>query len=81
MSVPGLGLGSLNIMHATLDMWRSSFRSIPGEMDETDSLKFKRFNEDNVSLAPSTTESIIVEGRCVVSLMTVILSILFVLTQ
>ncbi|XP_071399428.1 rho guanine nucleotide exchange factor 18 isoform X1 [Centroberyx affinis] len=39
----------------------SSSGSLPGEMDETDALRFKRFNEDAVSLAPSTTESIIVE--------------------
>ncbi|KAM4629512.1 rho guanine nucleotide exchange factor 18-like isoform 2-T2 [Polymixia lowei] len=39
----------------------SSSGSIPGEMDETDALRLKRFNEDAVSLAPSTTESIIVE--------------------
>ncbi|KAM6962552.1 rho guanine nucleotide exchange factor 18 [Aplochiton taeniatus] len=39
----------------------SSSGSVSGEMDETDSLRFKRFNEDAVSLAPSTTESIIVE--------------------
>ncbi|XP_056133243.1 rho guanine nucleotide exchange factor 18 [Lampris incognitus] len=39
----------------------SSSGSLPGEMDETDALRFKRFNDDAVSLAPSTTESIIVE--------------------
>ncbi|XP_029906256.1 rho guanine nucleotide exchange factor 18 isoform X2 [Myripristis murdjan] len=39
----------------------SSSGSLPGEMDETDTLRFKRLNEDAVSLAPSTTESIIVE--------------------
>ncbi|CAB1332278.1 unnamed protein product, partial [Coregonus sp. 'balchen'] len=52
-----------NHMYATLDLWRSSFRSLPGDMDETDSLRFgiKRFNEDALSLAPSTTDSIIVE--------------------
>ncbi|CAB1323809.1 unnamed protein product [Coregonus sp. 'balchen'] len=35
----------------------------PGDMDELDSLRLgiKRFNEDAVSLAPSTTDSIIVE--------------------
>lgn len=32
-------------------------------MDETDSLRSKRCNEDTISLAPSTTESIIVEGE------------------
>ena len=32
-------------------------------MDETDALRSKRCNEDAVSLAPSTTESIIVEGE------------------
>ncbi|XP_071202544.1 rho guanine nucleotide exchange factor 18 isoform X1 [Salvelinus alpinus] len=37
--------------------------SLSGDMDEPDSLRFavKRFNEDAVSLAPSTTESIVVE--------------------
>lgn len=32
-------------------------------MDETDALRSKRCNDDAVSLAPSTTESIIVEGK------------------
>lgn len=32
-------------------------------MDETDALRFRRYNEDAVSLAPSTTESIVVEGK------------------
>lgn len=32
-------------------------------MDETDALRSKRCNEDAISLAPSTTESIIVEGE------------------
>lgn len=32
-------------------------------MDETDALRSKRCNDDAVSLAPSTTESIIVEGE------------------
>lgn len=41
----------------------SSHRSLPGEMDETDALRSKRCNDDAVSLAPSTTESIIVEGE------------------
>lgn len=50
-------------MYATLDLWLSSLRSLPGEMDETDALRSKRCNEDAVSLAPSTTESIIVEGE------------------
>ncbi|KAF0042118.1 hypothetical protein F2P81_005650 [Scophthalmus maximus] len=36
-------------------------RSLPGEMDETDALRSKRCNEDAISLAPSTTESILVE--------------------
>ncbi|KAG7230735.1 hypothetical protein INR49_019548 [Caranx melampygus] len=35
--------------------------SLPGEMDETDALRSKRCNEDAISLAPSTTEPIIVE--------------------
>ncbi|XP_076008957.1 rho guanine nucleotide exchange factor 18 [Genypterus blacodes] len=39
----------------------NSSGSLPGEMEETDALRSKRFNEDTVSLAPSTTESIIVE--------------------
>ncbi|XP_041862141.1 rho guanine nucleotide exchange factor 18-like isoform X2 [Melanotaenia boesemani] len=39
----------------------NSSGSIPGEMDETDALRSKRCNEDTISLAPSTTESIIVE--------------------
>lgn len=32
-------------------------------MDEPDALRSKRCNDDAVSLAPSTTESIIVEGE------------------
>uniref|UniRef100_A0A8D2ZTP7 Rho/rac guanine nucleotide exchange factor (GEF) 18b n=1 Tax=Scophthalmus maximus TaxID=52904 RepID=A0A8D2ZTP7_SCOMX len=48
-------------MYATLDLWLSSLRSLPGEMDETDALRSKRCNEDAISLAPSTTESILVE--------------------
>ena len=54
-------------MYVTLDLWRSSFRSLPGDMDEMDSLRFgiKRFNEYAVSLTPSTTCSIIVEGEWV----------------
>lgn len=32
-------------------------------MDETDALRSKRCNEDAISLAPSTTESLIVEGE------------------
>ncbi|XP_026160604.1 rho guanine nucleotide exchange factor 18 isoform X2 [Mastacembelus armatus] len=39
----------------------SSSGSLPGEMDETDALRSKRCNDDAISLAPSTTESIIVE--------------------
>ncbi|XP_061680506.1 rho guanine nucleotide exchange factor 18-like isoform X2 [Syngnathoides biaculeatus] len=39
----------------------SSSGSLPGEMDENDSLRFKRCNEDTISLVPSTTESIVVE--------------------
>nr|XP_046156089.1 rho guanine nucleotide exchange factor 18-like isoform X2 [Oncorhynchus gorbuscha] len=37
--------------------------SLSGDMDEPDSLRsgLKRFNEDTVSLAPSTTDSIVVE--------------------
>uniref|UniRef100_A0A8C6U4W8 Rho/rac guanine nucleotide exchange factor (GEF) 18b n=1 Tax=Neogobius melanostomus TaxID=47308 RepID=A0A8C6U4W8_9GOBI len=36
-------------------------RSLPGEMDETDALRSKRYNDDVISLAPSTADSIIVE--------------------
>lgn len=50
-------------MYATFDLWLSSLRSLPGEMDETDTPRSKRYNEDAISLAPSTTESIIVEGE------------------
>lgn len=50
-------------MYATLDLWLSSLRSLPGEMDETDALRSKRCNEDAISLAPSTTETIFVEGE------------------
>lgn len=32
-------------------------------MDETDALRLKRCNEDAVSLAPSTIESVIAEGE------------------
>ncbi|CAN9500408.1 unnamed protein product [Ophioblennius macclurei] len=39
----------------------SSSGSLPGEMDETDALRFKRCNEDAISLVPSTAEPIIVE--------------------
>ncbi|XP_068175203.1 rho guanine nucleotide exchange factor 18 isoform X2 [Antennarius striatus] len=39
----------------------NSSGSLPGEMDETDGLRSKRCNEDAISLAPSTTEPIIVE--------------------
>ncbi|XP_068447495.1 rho guanine nucleotide exchange factor 18-like isoform X2 [Clinocottus analis] len=39
----------------------NSSGSLPGDMDETDALRSKRCNEDAISLAPSTTESIIVE--------------------
>uniref|UniRef100_A0A4W6FLY6 Rho/Rac guanine nucleotide exchange factor 18 n=1 Tax=Lates calcarifer TaxID=8187 RepID=A0A4W6FLY6_LATCA len=39
----------------------NSSGSLPGEMDETDAFRSKRCNEDAISLAPSTTESIIVE--------------------
>ncbi|XP_020780469.2 rho guanine nucleotide exchange factor 18 isoform X2 [Boleophthalmus pectinirostris] len=39
----------------------SSSGSLPGDMDEMDSLRSKRCNEDVISLAPSTVESIIVE--------------------
>ncbi|KAM7409860.1 hypothetical protein PAMA_001388 [Pampus argenteus] len=39
----------------------NSSGSLPGEMDETDALRSKRCNEDAISLAPSTTEAIIVE--------------------
>ncbi|KAM9849059.1 rho guanine nucleotide exchange factor 18 [Aulostomus maculatus] len=39
----------------------NSSGSLPGEMDETDALRSKRCNDDAISLAPSTAESIIVE--------------------
>ncbi|XP_067368956.1 rho guanine nucleotide exchange factor 18 isoform X2 [Channa argus] len=39
----------------------NSSGSLPGEMDETDTLRLKRCNEDAISLAPSTTETIFVE--------------------
>uniref|UniRef100_M4AW38 Rho/Rac guanine nucleotide exchange factor 18 n=1 Tax=Xiphophorus maculatus TaxID=8083 RepID=M4AW38_XIPMA len=39
----------------------SSSGSLPGDMDEIDSLRSKRCNDDAVSLAPSIAESIIVE--------------------
>ena len=59
-----MGLSCVSVsMYATLDLWLSSLRSLPGEMDETDALRSKRCNEDAISLAPSTTESIIVEGE------------------
>lgn len=48
-------------MYSTLDLWLLSFRSLPGEMDETDALRSKRCNEDAISLAPS--ETIFVEGE------------------
>ncbi|XP_029004831.2 rho guanine nucleotide exchange factor 18 isoform X2 [Betta splendens] len=41
--------------------YHSSSASLPGEMDETDALRFKRCNEDAISLAPSTTDTIFVE--------------------
>lgn len=53
---------SLN-MYAPLDLWLSFLRSLPGEMDEIDALRSRRYNEDAVSLAPSTAESIVVEGE------------------
>lgn len=39
----------------------SSSGSLPGEMDEADALRSKRCNDDAISLAPSTVDSIIVE--------------------
>ncbi|XP_028300598.1 rho guanine nucleotide exchange factor 18 isoform X2 [Gouania willdenowi] len=39
----------------------SSSGSLPREMDETDALRSKRYNEDTISLTPSTTETIYVE--------------------
>lgn len=44
-------------------IWLFSLRSLPGDMDEIDSLRSKRCNDDAVSLAPSIAESIIVEGE------------------
>uniref|UniRef100_A0A4W6FJB3 Rho/Rac guanine nucleotide exchange factor 18 n=1 Tax=Lates calcarifer TaxID=8187 RepID=A0A4W6FJB3_LATCA len=60
MTIKGLSCISVS-MYATLDLWLSFLRSLPGEMDETDAFRSKRCNEDAISLAPSTTESIIVE--------------------
>lgn len=48
---------------ASLDLLSSSLRSLSGEMDETDAGRLKRCNDDSISLAPSITESIIVEGN------------------
>lgn len=48
---------------AILDLHLSSLRSLSGEMDETDAGRFKRYNDDSISLAPSIAESIIVEGN------------------
>uniref|UniRef100_A0A3Q3XHZ8 Uncharacterized protein n=1 Tax=Mola mola TaxID=94237 RepID=A0A3Q3XHZ8_MOLML len=39
----------------------NSSGSLPGEMDEADALRSKRCNDDAISIAPSNTESIIVE--------------------
>lgn len=39
------------------------FSSITGEMDEVDAFRIKRHTEDTVSIAPSTAESVIVEGE------------------
>uniref|UniRef100_A0A7N6A6T4 Rho/rac guanine nucleotide exchange factor (GEF) 18b n=1 Tax=Anabas testudineus TaxID=64144 RepID=A0A7N6A6T4_ANATE len=41
--------------------YNNSSGSLPGEMDETDALRSKRCNEDAISLAPSTTETIFLE--------------------
>lgn len=38
----------------------NSSGSLPGEMDENDALRSKRCNEDAISLAPSTTESLVI---------------------
>lgn len=59
-----VGLRCVSVsMYATLDLWLSSLRSLPGEMDEADALRAKRCNDDAISIAPSNTESIIVEGE------------------
>lgn len=52
-SVPAASMASLR--------HHSSSGSLPGEMDETDALRPKRCNDDAISLAPSTVDSIIVE--------------------
>uniref|UniRef100_A0A673BQ32 Rho/rac guanine nucleotide exchange factor (GEF) 18b n=1 Tax=Sphaeramia orbicularis TaxID=375764 RepID=A0A673BQ32_9TELE len=39
----------------------NSLGSLPGEMDETDALRFKRCNEDAISFVPSTAETTIIE--------------------
>lgn len=44
-----------------------SGRSLLGEMDETDALRSKRCPDDTVSLAPSTTDSFVVEGEWLLS--------------
>ncbi|XP_029285191.1 LOW QUALITY PROTEIN: rho guanine nucleotide exchange factor 18 [Cottoperca gobio] len=75
LSTPGMTISPWGTQptaaHATSSTAASSFGhnlryhnssgSLPGEMDETDALRSKRCNEDAISLAPSTTESIIVE--------------------
>uniref|UniRef100_A0A673BKZ6 Rho/rac guanine nucleotide exchange factor (GEF) 18b n=1 Tax=Sphaeramia orbicularis TaxID=375764 RepID=A0A673BKZ6_9TELE len=48
-------------MYSTLDLRLLSLRSLPGEMDETDALRFKRCNEDAISFVPSTAETTIIE--------------------
>ncbi|XP_075878948.1 rho guanine nucleotide exchange factor 18 isoform X6 [Nelusetta ayraudi] len=56
---PSVSALAVNLGHGLCH--HSSSGSLPGEMDETDALRARRYNEDAVSLAPSTTESIIVE--------------------
>ncbi|XP_066503243.1 rho guanine nucleotide exchange factor 18 [Hoplias malabaricus] len=59
-SSPGMTLHSRRPSVQTLSNSNSS-SSVAGDMDEVDAFRIKRFSEDAVSLAPSTTESIIVE--------------------
>ncbi|CAL8254312.1 unnamed protein product [Merluccius merluccius] len=67
---PGMTLvsrGSISQLSSTASSLGYSLRhnnssgTIQGEMDETDGFRIKRLADDTVSLAPSTTESIIVE--------------------
>ncbi|XP_057697059.1 rho guanine nucleotide exchange factor 18 isoform X2 [Corythoichthys intestinalis] len=55
---PSSGAPTFYLGHS---LHHSSSGSLPGEMDEPDTLRFKRCNEDTISLVPSNTESVIVE--------------------